>query len=368
MDKNELLYLLALQSVQGIGPVNAKKLMYRSGSAQALFEEGSDLFDSMKNVNRMLKKEFQDPLIFEKARAEIEFINANKVIAIAYNHDDYPDKLKHCQDGPLLLFKRGNFDLKDRKVISIVGSRGMSSYGIGFLKEFISEIKKFNPVIVSGLAYGIDITAHREALRNNLETIGILAHGLDRIYPGIHKREANKMIECGGLLTEFWSGSRPEKVNFVKRNRIVAGMSEATIVVESGTKGGSLITADFAQSYNRDVFAVPGRVDDPMSSGCNALIKSNKAALISSVKDLEYILNWKEERAVEKGIHQGLLNALSSNEQVVLNYLAKIKRQQLDLIALDCEISVSQAVSILLQLELKGLVRSIPGKEYQLIL
>jgi len=366
MDKMELLYLLALQSISGIGPVNAKKLLRLNGNAQALFDEKSKVFDDLKGSKRFFSIDFQDPLILKKAAAEIEFMNASEVQVVSINDNDYPEKLRHCQDGPLLLFKKGHFELKNRKVISIVGSRAMTSYGAGFLKEFICEIKKYNPVIVSGLAYGIDITAHREALKNNLETIGVLAHGLDRIYPEIHKREAIKMLEQGGLITEFWSGSRPEKVNFVKRNRIIAGISEATVVVESGPRGGSLITADLAQSYVRDVFALPGRVDDPMSSGCNALIKSNKAALITSVKDLEYLLNWKEETSVNQEIQQRLFVDLPENEHCVYDYLLKRRRQQLDILALDCEMSISKAASVLLQLELKGLVKSFPGKEYQL--
>ena len=243
----------------------------------------------------------------------------------------------------------------------------MTSYGKEILKDFISELKAYDPIIVSGLAYGVDISAHREAMNNNLDTIGILAHGLDRIYPGIHQADADNMIRNGGLLSEFWSGTRPEKVNFVKRNRIIAGISEATIVVESYLKGGSLITAELAQSYDRDVFAFPGRVSDQMSSGCNWLIKTNKASLISSARDLEYMLNWKEENKLSKNVQRELFVDLNQEEQVIFDHLRIKGKLPLDLLSLDCQITVSKTASVLLQLELKGMIRSFPGKEYEAI-
>jgi len=228
-------------------------------------------------------------------------------------------------------------------------------------------VKKFNPIIVSGLAYGIDIFAHQQALKNNLQTIAVLAHGLDNIYPKKHKKEAIQMQEKGGLVTEFWSNTNPDRENFVKRNRIVAGLSEATIVIESASKGGSLITADIANSYNRDVFAVPGRTSDTYSKGCNQLIKSNKAAMITSIKDLEYILNWKTNENSAKVIQKELFVDLNEQEKSIYEYLLKGGKQNLDNIALDCKYTIYETATTLLNLELKGVAKPLPGKMFEAI-
>ncbi len=228
-------------------------------------------------------------------------------------------------------------------------------------------VKAYNPVIISGLAYGVDIHAHKLALEHNLQTVGVLAHGLDRIYPAIHKKYADKMLKNGGLITDFWSGTNPDRENFVKRNRIVAGLSQATIVIESAEKGGSLITADIANSYNRDVFAVPGRITDAYSRGCNQLIKINKAAALTSAKDIAYILGWEKDDEKKKSIQQQLFVELNDTEKQVYNYLLKEGKQQLDVIALHCNLPIFKIATLLLTLELKGVIKPLPGKIFEAI-
>jgi len=365
MNNNDIFYFLALQSIDGIGDKNARKLIDHCGTPQLVFEEKTHVLKKIKGVGPIIARKLKSKQIFEMAELEMAYIQANNIEVISYFDESYPLKLKHCCDAPLLLFKKGNFNINRQRIISIVGTRLMTPYGKQFLKQFLEEIKEYNPIIVSGLAYGIDICAHREALNNNLTTVGILAHGLDRIYPKPHDLTARRMEEFGGFYTEFWSGTNPEKENFVKRNRIVAGISEATIVVESARKGGSLITAEIANSYHRDVFAVPGRINDTFSTGCNMLIKSNKAAMITSVKDLEYVLGWKTDREKTKDVQKSLFMELDPTEQLVIDHLNGLEKQVLDLLALECELSIQKTVAILLQLELKGLVRSLPGKWYQ---
>jgi len=365
MNSNDIFYLLALQTIDGIGNVSARKLIDHCGSPRLVLEEKAHILEKICGVGPGITKKLKSANIFEEAELEMAFIEANNIETISYFDQDYPQRLKHCYDAPLVLFKKGNFDISNQRIISIVGTRLMTNYGRQFLKQFLEEIKNYDPIIVSGMAYGVDICAHQEALNNNLTTIGILAHGLDRIYPKPHYKIALNMEDYGGFYSEFWSGTNPERENFVKRNRIVAGISEATVVVESARKGGSLITADLANSYHRDVFAVPGRIDDLYSEGCNMLIKSNKASLISSVKDLEYILGWKTDKKKIKTVQKKLFVDLEVTEQLVFDKLNAQEKQVLDLLALECELSIQKTVSILLQLELKGLVRSLVGKWYQ---
>ena len=367
MIKEDILYYLALQSVDGIGPVNARKLIEHFGGPKQVLEASKKSLGPIKGIRPNILKQLKRGEFLKKAEREICFMEKHKITATNINEQSYPFKLKHCPDAPLVLFQKGNFDLRKKKVISIVGTRMMTQYGKQFLKEFIQELAKYDPIIISGLAYGVDSCAHHESMQNNLTTIGILAHGLDQIYPKPHFMLSEKMQEKGGLYSEFWSGTAPEKVNFVKRNRIIAGISEATIVVESANKGGSLITAEIAASYNRDVFAVPGRVKDKFSKGCNMLIKSNKAAMISSVKDLEYILGWNEIETKPKPIQKSLFVKLEKNEKLLYDHLIKSNKILLDQLSLEIGLSIQSTLMLLLQLELKGLVKCHPGKWYQAI-
>ena len=366
MENHDLLYLLALQKVEGVGDINAKKLIKYCGSAEAVFKEKAENLLKIDGFGKYKLKGFKEKkLLLAKAENELKFIKKNNIKALSFIDSNYPERLKHAVDSPLVIFQKGNIEFKQQRVISIVGTRNMTNYGRSFLKNFIEDITKYNPIIVSGLAYGVDIYAHQLAIENNLQTIAVLAHGLDRIYPSKHQSEATKMQKNGGLLTDFWSGTNPDRNNFVKRNRIVAGLSQATIVIESAEKGGSLITADLANSYNRDVFALPGRTTDLFSKGCNNLIKINKAALLQSAKDLAYLLNW--ETIKTKPIQKQLFVELDENETLIYNYLLKEGKQTLDIIALHNNLPIFKVSSLLLNMELKGVVRPLHGKMFEVI-
>jgi len=368
MKNPELLYYLALQTADGVGDINAKKLISHCGSAQAVLEEKGNNLGKIDGIGKYIIKGLKNKFLLSKAEQELDFINKNNIQASTFLEDDYPDKLKHCVDGPILLFQKGNINIKKQRIISIVGTRMITNYGKSFLEEFVSEIKKYNPLIVSGLAYGIDIFAHQQAVKNNLQTIAVLAHGLDTIYPKTHYKEAQKMQENGGLFSEFWSNTNADKENFVKRNRIVAGVSDATIVIESAEKGGSLITAGIANSYNRDVFAVPGRTSDIYSKGCNQLIKTNQANLLNSVKDLVFYLNWEtEEKTLKKSIQKQLFVELNEQEEHIYDFLLKQGKQNLDTIALHCKFPIHKTATTLLNLELKGVTKPLPGKLFEAV-
>jgi DNA processing protein len=367
MNTNELFYLLALSQVEGVGDIVAKKLISHCGSAENVFKSKLKALKAIDGVGEVLVKNLKDKSIFEKAEQELQYIQNENIKVLYFQNEDYPDRLKHCIDGPVLLFASGNLDFQNRHMISIVGTRQITSYGTEFCKKLLEDLAIFNPIIVSGFAYGVDIVSHQSAMENKLQTIGVLAHGLNQIYPKTHKKYVAKMEENGGFLTEFWSNSNPEKENFVKRNRIVAGMSEATIVIESADKGGSLITANMANDYNRDVFAVPGRTSDKYSQGCNDLIKTQRAQLMTSAADLVYCLNWTLEVNETKSIQKQLFVTLNFEEQKIYDYLQKNGKQSLDIIALECDFPIFKISSILLTMELKGIVRPLPGKLFEAI-
>ena len=366
MNDDELFHVLALLKVDGVGDIIAKKLLTHFGSASAVFNARASQMASIDGIGSILMKNLKDKIVFEKADQELKFIRNNNIDVSFFLEEKYPERLKHCIDGPVLLFSSGNIDFKNRKIISIVGTRQITSYGTEFCKKLIADLAPLNPIIVSGFAYGVDIVAHQAALEHNLQTIGVLAHGLNQIYPKTHKKYVSKIEENGGFMTEFWSTSNPEKENFVKRNRIVAGISEATIVIESADKGGSLITAYMANDYNRDVFAVPGRTSDKYSQGCNNLIKTQKANLLSSAADVLYILNWDIEKKA-KPVQKQLFVSLELDEQKVYEYLQKNGKEMLDTIALQCDFPIYRISGILLNMELKGVVRPLPGKLFEAI-
>jgi DNA processing protein len=366
MNDQELFYLLALQRVEGVGDIIAKKLLAHFGHAEAVFKVKSSQLSAIDGIGNVLLKNFKDQSVFAKAESELKFIASNQITVTSFQDANYPERLKHCFDSPLVLFSSGAIDLKNRKTISIVGTRQITSYGIEFCRKFIEELAPLNPVIVSGFAYGVDIVAHQLAMENNLQTIGVVAHGLNQIYPKVHKKYVAKMEENGGFMTEFWSSSNPDKENFVRRNRIVAGITEATIVIESAERGGSLITANMANDYNRDVFAVPGRVSDKYSQGCNTLIKTQKANVLTSAADLIYMLNWDIEKAV-KPVQKQLFVALDEDEQKIYDYLLQSGKELLDIIALECDFPIYKISGILLNMELKGVIRPLPGKLFEAI-
>lgn len=366
MRHTDLFYVLALQKVEGVGDIVAKKLLSHCGNAEEVFRTNASKLKGIDGVGTILLQNLKDKSVFEKAERELRFIESNGIMPLFFQDENYPERLKHCIDSPVLLFSSGNIDLKGRKIISIVGTRQVTSYGMEFCKKLIADLAPLDPVIVSGFAYGVDIVAHLAAMDNHLQTIGVLAHGLNQIYPKPHKKYVGRMEENGGFLTEFRSTSNPDKENFIRRNRIVAGISEATIVIESADSGGSLITANIANDYNRDVFAVPGRVTDKYSQGCINLVKQQKANLLTCAADLVYMLNWdlvKESRAVQRQ----LFVVLDSEEQKIYDFLQGNGKELLDIIALRCGFPIHRISGILLTMELKGVVRPLPGKLFEAI-
>ncbi|MGA9636899.1 DNA-processing protein DprA [Flavobacterium sp.] len=366
MTDQELFYVLALQRIDGVGDIMAKKLLTHCGTAEKVFNSKPQQLATIDGVGSILLKSLQNKTVFEKAEKELAFIRANNIKIQFFQDKEYPERLKHCFDSPVLLFSSGNIDLTNRKLISIVGTRQITSYGTEFCRKLIEDLAPLNPVIVSGFAYGVDIVAHQLAMDHNLQTIGVVAHGLNQIYPKPHKKYVAKMEENGGFMTEFWSTTNPDKENFVRRNRIVAGMTEATIVIESAERGGSLITANMASDYNRDVFAVPGRVTDKYSQGCNHLIKIQKAHVLTNAADLIYILNW-DIKEKTKPVQKQLFVTLDNDEQKVYDYLLNTGKELMDVIALHCEFPIYRISGLLLNMELKGVIRPLPGKLFEAI-
>jgi len=366
MNITDLQYILALQRAPNLGDRTAKKLIARLGSAAAIFKEKRQNLLKIEGIGALKLKGLLDPANFEAAEKEIEFIQNEQLETHYFLDDNYPEKLKHCHDSPILLFSKGNIQLNNRRIISIVGTRKITSAGKAFVEQFIEELSPLHPIIVSGFAYGVDIAAHRAAIDHNLQTIGCLAHGFDQIYPKVHARYVDEVLKNGGFFSDFWSSDKFDRNNFLKRNRIIAGLSEATVVIESAEKGGSLVTADIANSYNREVFAVPGRPGDKYSKGCNNLIKSNNAHLLSSAADLVYMLGWKLEEEI-KPIQQQLFIDLDNEEQQIYDHLKEKGKSQLDTIALYCDFPTFKAASILLNMELKGVIRPLPGKLFEAI-
>ena len=367
MTQSELHYTLALLQVEGVGDVLAKKLIQHCGNAEAVFTSKKSQLQKIDGIGSVVIKNLQDKSVFTKAEAEIQFIAQENIFTTYFQEENYPERLKHCYDSPVLLFQAGNINLQNRRMISIVGTRQITSYGMEFTKKLIEDLAPLNPVIISGFAYGVDIYAHQTAMEFGLQTIGVLAHGLNQIYPKTHKKYMAKMEQNGGFLTEFWSTSKPDKENFIKRNRIVAGISEATVVIESAEKGGSLVTANLANEYNRDVFAVPGRVSDKYSQGCNNLIKTQRANLMTSAADLVYMLNWELQRESQKAVQKQLFISLTNEEQKIYDYLQKTGKEMMDIIALECDFPIYRMSSILINMELKGVIRPLPGKIFEAV-
>ncbi|GAA3777458.1 DNA-processing protein DprA [Corallibacter vietnamensis] len=367
MTEQDLIYTLALQHVSKIGDLTAKKLIQHCGSPEAVLKEKKANLLKIDGIGTSTISDLFGAYHMTAAENEIQFIKENDISVSYFMDSDYPEKLKHCIDGPILLFQSGNINLKNQRIISIVGARKITVNGVAFCKKLVEQLAPFNPVIVSGFAYGTDITAQKSAIDHNLQTIGCLAHGLNEVYPKTHKKYMADVEKHGGFFTDFWSTSNFDRKNFLKRNRIIAGLSEATIVIESAEKGGSLVTADIANSYNRDVFAVPGRITDTQSVGCNNLIKFQKAHLLSNPLDIPYMLNWELEEEKQPTVQKQLFVELEEEEKQIYNYLKGHDKQMLDVIALDCNMPIYKLASILLNMELKGVVRPLPGKLFEVI-
>lgn len=366
LSKNELRYTLALQRTPNLGDISAKKLLRKMGSAEEIFKEKKSNLAKIDGIGLVRLRDINPKRQLEEADEELRFIEDNNIDFSYFKDKTYPEKLKHCIDGPILIFHRGNIDLVGKKIISIVGTRKITSYGNTFCQKLIEELAPLNPVIVSGLAYGIDICAHKAAIENKLQNVACLAHGLNQIYPKNHKRYVEEIEENGGFITDFWSSDPFDRNNFLKRNRIIAGLSEATIVIESAEKGGSLVTADIAHSYDREVFAVPGRATDSQSRGCNNLIKQQKAQVLTNAADIIYMLDWELKEA-KKPKQTQLFVELNEEEKIIFRFLKEKDKELLDIIALECNIPAYKAASILMNMELKGVIRPLPGKLFQLV-
>ena len=369
--QDEQIYTLALTRIPGLGLMGAYNLVRTLGSASAIFQHRKELKELLPEVSDKLIKALDCPEAFHRAEEELKYAEKNQIQCITLNDAAYPSRLKECEDAPLALFYRGNAPLNALKVISMVGTRHATTYGEDLCQSFIRELKELRPdvLIVSGLAYGIDICAHRAALQHGFATIGVLAHGLDRIYPGAHRKTAIDMMNHGGLLTEFMSGTNPDRQNFVKRNRIVAGMSDATIVVESAIKGGALITAELAESYHRDCFAFPGRTTDIYSTGCNELIRNNRASLLSSAEDFVNAMGWNLTNNKTKDVIQReLFPELSEEEKKIVQVLHRNPDGiQINTLVVETNILINRISAILFELEMKGVVRALAGGVYRLL-
>jgi len=369
MNQQEIKYAIALTLIEGVGSVNAKKLLAYSGTFEAIFRSKKSYLEKIPGIGTILSNKIFSQLsnkeIIERAEEEIDFMEKNEVKAILYIDSNYPLNLKQCEDGPIVLYAKGNVDFETTKTLAIVGTRKVTERGKQICTTILKDLIPQNPLIISGMAYGVDIHAHKSCVENGIPTIGVLAHGLDRLYPAIHKSTANKMLKNGGLITEFMSGTNPDRENFPTRNRIIAGLSDVTLVIESARRGGSLITAEIANSYSRDVFAVPGRTTDQYSEGCNYLIKINKAHLLESAKDIIYLMNWElNENSKPKTIQKQLFVELPPEEQKIYESLSSEKSSSMDELSQKTKLSTSVLSVGLLQLEFKGLVRALPGSSF----
>ncbi len=364
---DELIYKIALTLIPGVGSVNGKSLVAYCGGVKAVFMEKKRALLKIPGIGEQTVNALANHNVFERAEQELQFIEKNKIIPLFYLDKEYPVRLKQCHDSPLMLYYKGTADLNVPKVVALVGTRKATEYGRDMCRRLVEGLVEHNVLVVSGLAYGIDTWSHKAALDNDLETVGVLGHGLDRIYPFANRSLAEKMSEKGGLLCEYMSNTTPDRENFPMRNRIIAGMSDAVIVVEAGVTGGALITAEIANSYNRDVFAVPGRLGDPHSEGCNMLIKINKAALIQSAKDISYLLNWNESKVQKQTIQRQLFLNLTPDEELIVNVLKEKGDLDIDTLLIESKILPAKAASILLNMEFEGVLRCLPGKVYRLI-
>jgi len=363
----DLIYKIALTLIPGVGSVNGKSLVAYCGGVKAVFMEKKRALLKIPGIGEQTVNAIANHNVFERAEEEISFIEKNKITPLFYLDIQYPIRLKQCHDSPLMLYYKGTSDLNAPKVVAIVGTRKATEYGRDMCRKLIEGLVEHNVLIVSGLAYGIDTWSHKAALDSKLETVGVLGHGLDRIYPFANRSLAEKMLENGGLLCEYMSNTLPDRENFPMRNRIIAGMSDAIVVVEAGETGGALITAEIANSYNRDVFAVPGRIGDPHSEGCNKLIKINKAALIQSSKDISYLLNWNSEKVQKKAVQRQLFLNLTPDEEIIVNMLKEKGDLEIDSLLLETNLLPAKAASILLNMEFEGIIRCLPGKVYRLL-
>jgi DNA processing protein len=367
METNTLLYQIALTLIPGIGSVNGKNLVAYCGGVEAVFTEKKRTLLKIPGIGEHTVSGIINHNAFDRAEKEIEFINKFNIKPLFYLDSDYPIRLKQCADSPLILYYKGNANLNAEKVIGIVGTRKATEYGKEICRKLVEGFADLNLLIISGLAYGIDAQAHKASVDNSLYTVGVLGHGLDRIYPYANRNLAARMIEHGGVLTEYMKDTKPDFMNFPSRNRIIAGMCDAVIVVEAGKSGGALITADIADSYNREVFAVPGRIGDIYSEGSNFLIRTNRAVLVQSAEDIIQFLNWDNQLTPRKPAQRELFIELTSEEKAFIEALREHGDMEIDSLLMETGILPSKAAMALLNLEFEGIIRCLPGKVYRLL-
>jgi DNA processing protein len=371
MTNSNLIYQIGLTLIKGIGNITAKQIIETLGDASALFSGKKSVLEKIPGLSRRIINEIYRPEVLKRAEKEIRFIEKNQITPLFITDTEYPQRLKECVDAPVILYARGKTCFNAEKIISIVGTRNATLYGRELTEKLLHDLKETFPemLVVSGLAYGIDIVAHKSSLKEGLPTVGVLAHGLDRIYPAAHLNTALDMLKNGSLLTDFISETNPDRQNFVKRNRIIAGIADCTIVIESAKKGGALITAGIADSYNRDIFAFPGKVSDKYSEGCNVLIRDKKASLITCADDLLQEMNWKNKSGPSSGqpVQRNIFLDLTPDEQNVTDILSKAGNMQLNILAIELNLPVSKLSFVLFELEMKGVVRCKPGGMYCLV-
>ena len=374
MNEQEVYYTIALTRMTGFNFQTALRLYRELGSGQAVYEHRLDMKDVLPECTDRLAESLKDwTVALARAAQEMEFITKHNVQPLLLGDEAYPQRLAECPDAPIIMYYMGTAPLNQRRVVNIVGTRPCTIYGQDIIRRFVRDLKQMCPevLIVSGLAYGVDICAHHEALENGYETVGVLAHGLDVIYPSSHRDAAKLMVKHGGLLTEYMTETRADKLNFVRRNRIVAGMCDATILVESAAKGGGLITAGIAMDYDRAVFAFPGPVGAPYSEGCNNLIRDNGASLITSADDFVKAMGWqmdaKLRQAQTEGIERSMFPELSDEEQKIARILDEFGDFQLNQLSVKSNIPIGQLTALLFQMEMKCVVRAMAGGSYHLL-
>ncbi|MBK7172826.1 MAG: DNA-protecting protein DprA [Bacteroidales bacterium] len=364
---DDLIYKIALTLIPGVGNINGKNLIAYCGGVKAVFCEKRRTLLKIPGVGEQTVNSILNSRVLDRAEEEIKFLTKYSIQPLFYLDDAYPSRLKQCNDGPLLLFFKGTADLNNSRVIAMVGTRNGTEYGREMCRKIIEGLRDENVLVVSGLAYGIDTWSHKSAMDVGLNTVAVLGHSLDRIYPYANRSLAERMISNGGLLSEFISGTKPDRENFPMRNRIIAGMVDAVVVVEAGEKGGALITAEIANSYARDVFAVPGRVGDSRSIGCNYLIRSHQAALITSAEDIRYMLNWDKIHTSGKPLQGQLFIPLTEDENLIVNLLQVHGETDIDSILMSTSLLPSRAAIALLHLEFENVIKCLPGKLYRLL-
>lgn len=360
-----MLHQIALTMIYGVGYAHSRQLLEHFGTARDIFMEKEKLLERIPGIGPKTAAEIKNPDVLRRAEKELAFMEKNKIDAAFISDEHYPARLRECADAPLLIYSKGKMNLNCPRIVSVVGTRNATAYGRERTEQLIHDLGAAFPdmLIISGLAFGIDICAHKAALKHNLSTIGVLAHGLDRIYPAVHRNTAVEMLEDGGLLTDYPSETNPDRPNFVKRNRIVAGLADAVVVVESAERGGSLITADIAFSYSRDVFSFPGKTTDALSKGCNKLIRLNKAGLITCTADLISAMGWED--APKHPVQTQLTFAEPEDTNPVTALIRQRKEIHINELAIALDIPIAELSVQLFELEMDDKIKALPGGRYK---